>query len=226
MKQTKPRWLLVQHAKKNNLANKQLAEMFGVSVSTIRRDLQRLKPTIRKRVRPSHAIDPTTQTQIKRLLHGKANMSTRKVSKILKEKGKIVSHQSVWRIAKRKGLQKRKHRKTFRLTPAQKKKRVAFCVRHQHDDLDDLVFLDECPLQSVMPPNTRNDGTWVLEGEEAMVVQLDKHPLKVSALAAIAKRGKSKLYMHKESLNSQGFTKYLGKIIKDLKRGPFKNRKF
>ena len=104
-------------------------------------------------------MDKRMETRIRKALTRQPNMSARSVACELKEKGLMVSHMTVWRWAKKKmGLEKKKHKKTFRLKSIQKKKRVKFCRKHLHDDLNDYVFLDESPLKSISPPNSRNDG--------------------------------------------------------------------
>ena len=120
----------------------------------MKRDLKSPKPLIAKRGRPA-AITKATKAKIKRLLHGRMNMSTRLAEKKLKEKGINISRQSVWRVAKSEGLSKKKNRRTFRLTRDQMKKRVQYAKMQQGKPLDDLVFLDESVVERTSPPQTQ-----------------------------------------------------------------------
>ena len=218
-------WQLIRSMRSNQISVQQIAKTLRLHRMTVYRYLQKPKPTIHKAHR-SRIVTPRLITKIKSLMHAKPNMSTRKAEQILKSKGVSVSHTTIGVVCHRLGLSKRKHKKTFRLSALQRKKRVEYARAHLHDKLDELVFLDESPIEATSPPNAKNDGTWLLKGEEAKMVQMDKHPTKINAIAAISKLGNSKLYLYSQSMNGPLFTTYLSKILKDLRNGPFKNRSF
>jgi transposase len=217
---------LVQRLRSQGQSIKSIAEIMEVHPSTVKRDLKVPLGLIRRRSRGAPVVTRRVKGVILRALRGRVNMSTRKVAEKLKDRGINVSHQTVWRVARVDGLKKKKNRRTFRLTAAQRKKRVIFARSRLGQPLTDLVFLDESPIEATAQPNPRNDGTWLAAEERGRDVQVDKHPMKINVISAISLRGTSGLYYYKENMNSGVFIKYLKKIVNDLRKGPFKDRQF
>ena len=69
-------------------------------------------------------------------------------------------------------------------------------------DLTDRVFIDESAVELTSKPNPRNDGTWILLWDEVKLVTVPKHTLKINVIAAISKRGNSRLIQFTGTLDS------------------------
>ena len=206
-------------------AVKEVAEEVGMASSSVYRYLRMdkaPKPCSRKK----RVATPRLISKIKWLAHGVKNMLTRKVQKMLAEKHVIVSQSTVYRVLKVYGFQKKKSKKTFRVTNANRLKRVKFAQKMLSQDHSNLVFLDETSIVATSKPNPHNDGIWLLPEEEAEMTPQDKHPLKINAISAISMRGKSRLHLYKENMNGDVFCKYLRMIVNEMRKGPYAGREF
>ena len=89
--------------------------MLGVSVKTIQSELMNNERPISRKERTSLVVASTIKRKTKRLISAAPNQSTRSVTKTLQAEGVVIAHQTVWRVARRGNMKKKKKTKKWRL---------------------------------------------------------------------------------------------------------------
>ena len=152
---------------KGGMTQRQVADDIGVTVRTIRGWWLRYK----KGDSLKNRIGRGRKTVIGRIPKivlaknvGKRQISTRKLSQILKSKGFPVSHVTIHTyLRKSLKLKPYKPRIQPRLTENQRIARLKFCQERKEWSVNEwqrVIFSDESPFELFHPPNRQNDRIW------------------------------------------------------------------
>ena len=162
-----------------------VARQLGTTVRTVRRWWYREKSGIslenlQGRGRKT-AIGKVAKIVIAKIL-GKKRKSTRKISKILKNKGLQVSHMTVHSyLRKNLGVKPFKPQLQPKLTEKQKNVRLSFCRERKKWSVHDwrkVLFSDESPFELFHSPNRQNDRVWLADRLNLLPTETVKFPEK------------------------------------------------
>jgi len=142
-----------------------------------------------------------------RVLRNRKSGSTRAAARHMeREEGESVSHMTVWREAKRKGLSYRVRRQQPQLTQRHRDRRIAFANRHHDRSFwKRVVAVDEKTFS--LYSDTR--GVWVRKGEHPPPRETKKWPGGLKVWAGSCWYGKTRLHFLPKSFSGSDYQTFL-----------------
>lgn len=209
--------LLAEGTNVNEVARKMHKDPRWVSRT---RDRFKELGSLKDRSRPG-APKKLTEADRKRLVkqvQGKERRSLRKTAKSFKTKDHgQVGRETIRTNLKASGLFPHRKRKVPRLTPDQKRRRVAFARKYRRYDWTKCAFWDETEFELYATPNRKNDIVWDKKGAEYRAGKV-AHPPKFKFGAAITVHGPTRIVRYTGTIDSTKYIEMVDKVIPDLNR--------
>ncbi len=139
-------------------------------------------------------------------------------------KGTKVSRETIRTSLKKEGLRVHRLRKTPRLTPDQKARRVAFAKKYSRFDFTKAAFWDETEFELISTPNPKNDIVWDVKGSEHTFGKV-AHPATFKFGAAITVHGPTPLVPYKGTIKSEIYIEMVEEVVPDINK-KFSNHKW
>jgi transposase len=193
-----------------------LAKLHQTTEFTVRSTIRRWRETgslnYRSRIQ-NVKCTPVLRAQVKRMAKNKRFKSTRRVANALKAKGTSVSHMSVHRMLRTRGLRPYRRPPKPRQLPGDKARRLRWCRAERNRTWDNTWFADEKHFYLHPRPNRKNDIVWTDDPASVEPAGADKYAFRISVYGAFSKRGVSKLFTFTETNNGALMKKILNKTL-------------
>lgn len=157
---------------------------------------------------------PVVEKKVVELMRGKRRRSCRVVAQMLKAQGFASIHRNtVWRTAHDQHLRPYRMQRTSRLTPNQKRDRLAFAIAQANRDWSCTVFSDEHVFRQFKAGNPCHDVVWAQHASEVPPQEVERWSLSVNAWAGISNRGKTCLHFYNGTLDAPQYQKILARAL-------------
>ena len=207
------------------MTQKDVALKLRVSLRSIERwwNKEKLGESQKTKSRPGRnsTVKKAAKIMISKSL-GKRGKSTRKLARIVSNRGYPISHSTVYRYLRDSlGVRSFKRPKIARLTAKMKENRLKFAEFRKEWTVEDwkcVLWSDEAPFQLFNTPNRQNDRVWARNSAEVEPCVQVKFPGKINVWGMMSHRAVSELHIvpQKQTINDCYYRNYiLEKTCKD-----------